>query len=191
MTFTEIFFSWLLWCVLGIANDSFRSFISTSTFLHFAQWVRSNVEIGNVSFEPTCKNFINGSFEDRSSFLIYCFLQKCMKHYVETIYLGGMKLNFNWFQIIIDFLFPASSFCFLYARFISFYTNTKKILIKGLILWEDHFWHYLITSKQLEKNEKINWKIILNILYTQYIWKNYKSDRGAKFSKISWVMECI
>ena len=112
--------------------------------------------------EPTCKNFINGSFEDRSSFLIYCFLQKCMKHYVETIYLGGMKLNFNWFQIIIDFLFPASSFCFLYAQFISFYTNTKKILIKGLILWEDHFWHYLITSKQLEKNEKINWKIILN-----------------------------
>ena len=142
MTFSEIFFSCLSWCVLGIANDSFRSFILTSTFLHFAQWVRSNVEIGNVSFEPTCKNFINGSFEDRSSFLIYCFLQKCMKHYVETIYLGGMKLNFNWFQIIIDFLFffPASSFCFLYALFISFYTNKRKLgtlLIKGLILWED------------------------------------------------------
>ena len=59
--------------------------------------------------------------------MIYCFLQKCMKHYVETIYLGGMKLNFNWFQIIIFFLFSAPPSTFLYSLFISFYTDTMKI----------------------------------------------------------------
>ena len=76
---------------------------------------------------PLAKTFINGSFEDRSSFLIYCFLQKCMKHYVETIYLGGMKLNFNWFQIIIDFLFLVpphpSVFC---MHYLSVFTLIKE-----------------------------------------------------------------
>ena len=59
----------------------------------------------------------------------------CRNH----LLIGGMKLNFNWFQIIIDFLFffppPPSVFC---MHYLSVFTLIQRklgaLFIKGMIL---------------------------------------------------------